>query len=146
MLDLIIADFDLLLLKLNRQDSEDSDFLVRSFTINRLPLIVAALSSLALMPLNMPVIISQTMNRVNPAAPLREEFLNACALHGLLAVDNIELITGTKLSTHLPQRAHKTNLLQQYRNNPQQAEALVARLQDMDGNAAAYAEAVVDVC
>lgn len=146
MLDLIVANFDLLVLKMNRQDSEDSNFVVKSFTINKLPLIVAALASVALMPLNVLATLSQTMDRVDPVAPLREDFVHACALHGLLSVDNIELITGTKLPSHLPQRANKATLLQQYRANAQQVEVFLARLQDMDGNAATYADAIVDVC
>lgn len=141
----MLASFDLILLKITQGETEDNLFLIRSFIINKLPLILQSLSSLSLMPLNIAFCISQAMSRVNPATTNREEFLQSCASHGLMTEQNVEQIVGGKASSQPLSKAQKTVLLQQCRAGSQQPEALVARLGDLDGNVSAYAEALADV-
>lgn len=85
------------------------------------------------------------MSRVSPAATNREDFLQSCALHGLMTEQNVEQVVGGRPPVQSHSKAQKVVLLQQYQAGSQQPEALVARLGDLDGNVGAYAEALVEV-
>jgi signal-transduction protein with cAMP-binding, CBS, and nucleotidyltransferase domain len=97
-----------------------------------------------MIPIAMPMLISQALGRVPTETVERDTFLLACAVHGLITADNIEQFTGTK-PVYVPAKAHKSNLLQQIQAGTQKIEASVSRLLDMDGNVSAYTEAIVDV-
>ena len=97
------------------------------------------------MPLNAAYDIFQAMNRVKLSITNREEFLQSCVLHSLITEQNVDDILGEKSMTLPRSKAHKTELLQQYQAGSQQAAALIARLEDLDGNAAAYAESLSEV-
>jgi len=145
-IDVVLASFDLLVLQANRGDSEDHAFAARSFAVNKLPLLLSSASAVAIIPLGMPLVLQQALGRVESTAPQRTAFLTACALHSLITEEDMESITGIRASAHQagPPALH-TSLLQQYKSNPQVVEEFIVALESLDGNAAAYAETIVDV-
>jgi len=146
-IDLVLASFDLLVLQANRGDSDDHAFAARSFIVNKLPLLLLSISSVTILPLSMPMVLQQALGRVGTAVPQRTAFMTACAIHSLIAEDDIERITGIRVPAHQAgAQAHQAALLQQYKANPQVVDKFVAALELLDGNAAAYAETIVDVC
>jgi mediator of RNA polymerase II transcription subunit 5 len=142
--DLVLASFDLYELHISRANSEDITFLTQSFIVNKLPLLLTSLSSVAISTDPMPVLISKALGRVPVNTPQRDAFLLACAVHGLITAENIEEFTGAKPS-HVPTKVHKASLAQKYQADTLRVEASISKLQDMDGNVSAHAEAIADV-
>jgi len=146
-IDMVLAGFDLLVLQANRGDAEDHAFAARSFIVNKLPLLLLSISSVAIIPPSMPLVLQQALGRVETTVPQRTAFVTACAIHNLIAEDDIERITAIRVSSHQAgAQAHQATLSQQYKANPQVVDKFVAALELLDGNAAAYAETIVDVC
>lgn len=145
-IDLVLASFDLLVLQGNRGDPDDHTFAARSFIVNKLPLLLSSASSTGIVQLSMPLVLQQALGRVDNTVPERTAFLAACSLHSLITDDDLEHITGPRVSA--PQAAtpaHHATLLQQYKASPQVIEKFIAALELLDGNAAAYAGMIVDV-
>jgi len=163
--DLITSTFSLLSVALNKGESEDHIFLPRSFLVNKIPNLMSILSTFTFVPLNFEFLISQALSRLDPNAfpsfpqsfgdggngavlwNSRQEFVSACALHGLISEEGIErLLGGNHMQTPpLGGRYLKEDLLAQYMGNPQKFEQLVNGLQSMDGNVGATAEATMEV-
>jgi mediator of RNA polymerase II transcription subunit 5 len=145
-IDLVLASFDLLVLQANRGDSEDHAYAARSFIVNKLPLLLSSVSLVAIVPLNVPLVVQEALGRVENTVPQRTAFLTASVLHHLITEDDVERITGIRVPAHhgLAPASH-ANLLQQYKANSQMIDKFIAALESLDGNAAAYAETIVDV-
>ena len=77
----------------------------------------------------------------------RAEFLFSCALYGLIPEQSIESILGDVPMQSLPEggKYQKADLVAQCTANPVKIEELVGELENMEGNAAEIAGALVEV-
>ncbi|KAK0972117.1 hypothetical protein LTS01_015024 [Friedmanniomyces endolithicus] len=112
---------------------------VRSFTCNKLPLLLALLASFV------GQVILETCIQ-NMLKRTRLEFLQACILHGVVSESTIGMILQEPPSG-LPKvpKYTKENLLNQCTNNVGRLESLTAELQSMRGNAGAVSLCIVDL-
>lgn len=162
-IDLIVASFDVLAAAMERHDSDDQMFTLKSFHTNKIPLLVSALSSSMFVPLTPEFCISQAMNHVDPTvfpapsygmmsnSPLqdvRQEFLFACVLQSLLPVESVEGLLGESPYEAAPtpeRRYSKDGLLQQISGDSDRISQLIKELENLDGNAAAIVGVVTEV-
>ena len=164
-IDLITAAFDVLSSAMYRNESGQTMFLLRSYLVNKLPILLTMFSTSILPPFTIQWCITEALGHVDPQAfpslsqmfgPLsgsgmlsdvRQEFLFACALHDLIAEDSIEHLLGEPPMQTLPAggRYSKEDLVSQCSITPERLEELVGELESLDGNAGAIAGAVVEV-
>lgn len=165
--DLIMAAFDILNNAVNRatQDSTGSIDIYRSFITNKLPLLLEMLSPTIFPPLTAEIFITDALSKLesfgdqfsNEAfdllgstgilADARQEFLFACALHGLIPESSIESILGDVPMQSVPEAGKyvKENLVAQFTANPNKAKDLIGQLEIMEGNSGAVAASIVEV-
>ena len=163
--DLISASFDVLGNAVNRTEPQGSINIYRSFISNRLPVLLESFSNLIFPPLTMESCVTDALNRLDPSGdpftaqtfdPLsitgilsdaRQEFLFACALHGLIPESSIESILGDVPMQSLPEsgRYVKSELVKQCTANPGRIKELVGELENMEGNSAEIVTALVEV-
>ena len=123
-------------------------------------------SSLIFPPLTVETCLTDALNRLDPSGdpftaqtfdPLsitgilsdaRQEFLFACALHGLIPESSIESILGDVPMQSLPESGKyiKSELVQQCSTNPGRIKDLIGELENMEGNSAEIVAALVEVC
>ncbi|KAK8210323.1 hypothetical protein M8818_003491 [Zalaria obscura] len=157
--DLIVASFDILANALHRHESAHTITSLRSFIANKLPLLLLSIAG----PLTAEYWIQLAFGRidVHPFPPLsqagtginetlaasRQDFLQACLLHGLVTENAITGVLGQLAQANPPRggRYVKEALVQQCTANVQRAEELVRELENMQGNAGAVSGAIVDV-
>lgn len=165
-IDLILASFDVLANANFRNESTQTTMLLRSFLINKVPILLVALSHSMFPPLSAEFCITEALNQVDTNAfptlstmfdesstgnmfgdSVRQDFCFACCLHGLIAERNIEALLGEVPMQTLPAggRYTKDDLVQQCMNDPERAERLLEELEQMDGNVGAVSQAVVEV-
>jgi mediator of RNA polymerase II transcription subunit 5 len=162
-IDLIVASFDVLAAAVERHESSEQIFALKSFHTNKIPVLISALSSSMFLPLTQEFCINQAMSHVDltifpapsygmmsnsPVQDVRQEFLFACVLHSLLPADSIEGLLGESPFTSPPspeRRYTKEGLLQQTSGNGDRLSELIKELENLDGNAGAIVSAVVDV-
>ena len=159
--DLVIASFDVLTNVLLRRLARHDVKLIRSFICNKVPLLLAMLS--AYLPPQagesciQAAFMSITMEALPPITPMssdvrevlkgtRLEFLQACALHGLMAENTISTIL-QEPPIALPRvlRFTKEDLLAQCNNNVARLEVLADELQGMQGNTGAVAGCIIEL-
>ncbi|KAI9801411.1 MAG: hypothetical protein M1825_003390 [Sarcosagium campestre] len=163
--DLIVASFDVLSNAMFRNENQDTLFLLRTFLVNKVPLLLTTLSRSMYPPLTPEYCITQALNHVNPEAfpslssmfdvsagsglfsDVRQEFLFACCLHGLIAEESIEPLLGEIPMQELPQggKLTKEQLVGQCMNDPERVETLLGEIEGMDGNAGAVVGALLEV-
>jgi hypothetical protein len=166
--DLITASFDTYANAINRAEPGELLNVYRSFLINKVPLIIASYVPLLnnFAPVSMESCITDALSRMDPSAdpyapqafdPLsvsgmvsesRQEFLFACALHGMIPESSIETILGDLPMDSLPESGKYTKEILNNRCDAKSGrlEELVGELEQMDGNSGAIAELVVEVC
>ncbi|OAA67035.1 RNA polymerase 2 mediator complex subunit [Niveomyces insectorum RCEF 264] len=163
-IDLILASFDVLANAVFRTEGQTSAHLLRSFLINKTPLLLASLAASPLYPFDSQYCISEALSRVDTNAfptmssmfddnqntnpftdSVRQDFCFACCLHGLIPEASIETLLGEMTYQSLPAggRHTKEQLLQQCLHNSEQMVALVGQLDNMDGNVGAVCQALV---
>ena len=78
---------------------------------------------------------------------VRQDFLFACCLHGLVMESNIESLLGETPMQTLPSsgRHEKDQLVSQFLTEPDRIETYVGELEDMNGNVGAIAMAISEV-
>src|SRR5262245_40969513 len=100
--NLITASFDVLANAMYRSEPSQTMFCLKSFLVNKIPLLLTQLTS-PLYAMNPELCITQALSHVDPNAfpafsqgfddimgnnnslsDVRQDFLNACALHGLI--------------------------------------------------------------
>ena len=148
-----------------RKENTQTMTLFRSFLVNKIPPFLALVSANSLAPLQAEMYISQAFARLDPNAfpsfsqmfdttrgnstlsEVRPEFLFACALHQLIPEDSIERLLGEMPMQTLPSggRLLKNDVADQITANPEKADQLLTRMENMDGNAGAIAKAFTDV-
>lgn len=145
--DLITASFDLNSVASNRGDSPYDTRMYQLFLTERLPHLIVTLTTETYVPFDITFLLPELFQRLSTTNDLRQQFLFACTLHGLLAEDNIETLLGSKPTQTLPKGGKVTReyLIQEYRKDPSRAEYFVSRVGVRDGNSGIYAEVVVEV-
>jgi mediator of RNA polymerase II transcription subunit 5 len=149
-----------------RNENTQSTVLLRSFLINKVPLLLATLSNSMFPPLSAEFCITEALTHVDTNAfpnlssmfdesstgnmfadSVRQDFCFACCLHGLIPEESIEGLLGEIPMQTLPGggRYTKEDLVQQCLSDPERAERLLEELDHMDGNVGAVSQAVVEV-
>ena len=141
--------------------------LLRSFLINKVPLLLTALSASFFPPLTSEYCITAALSRVDTNAfptlstlfdesssndmfsdSVRQDFCFACCLHGLVEESSIEALLGDIPMQSLPAggRYIKDDLVQQFLSDPEKIESMIDELDHMDGNVGAVSQALTEVC
>lgn len=165
--DLITASFDVLANAIFRKESAETSIVIRSFLVNKLPLLLTFYSSSMFAPLTAEFCITQALSIVDTNAfptfssmfdesssgnmfgdSVRQEFCFACCLHGLIPEESIERLLGEIPMQTLPAggRYAKDALVEQCLSDPERSETLLSEIEHMDGNAGAVSQAISQVC
>jgi mediator of RNA polymerase II transcription subunit 5 len=150
----------------SRNERGQTITVIRSFLINKIPLLLSTLSATLFPPLTSEYCITEALNRVDTNAfptlsnmfdessnnnmfsdSVRQDFCFACCLHGLIEESSIETLLGDIPMQSLPAggRYVKEELVQQCLSDPGRAEALILELGNMDGNVGAVSQAITEV-
>lgn len=149
-----------------------SGLLLRSYLINKVPLLLAALASspYALDPsypqYKPEYCITQALNQVDTSVfptlsslfdisnnhntfteTARQDFCFACLLHGLITKEARDELLGEITFQDLPAggRYVKDSLVQQCLADPERLQKLITELEGMEGNAGAVCQALAEV-
>ncbi|POR33336.1 Mediator of RNA polymerase II transcription subunit 5 [Tolypocladium paradoxum] len=165
-IDLILASFDILANTVFRNEGQKDAHLLRSFLINKVPLLLCQLCSPQFSTTSSEFCITEALNQVDtsvfPTASLmfdesrsnnpytesvREEFCTACALHGLVQREHVERILGETSMSYEPslERYSKDKLVQDCLSDPEKIQGMVRELDKMDGNVGAVSQALVEL-
>ena len=140
-------------------------FVFRSFLVNKLPCLFAAMSAATMVPVRAEMCISHALNRLDPnifpsfsqmfsmqgntvLSDIRQEFLFACASHRLIPESSIERLLGENPMQTLPVGGPyvKDDLVSQINANHERAEHLINEIESMEGNSGAIVGAITEVC
>ncbi|KAH8625849.1 hypothetical protein IG631_19728 [Alternaria alternata] len=163
--DLITAAFDVLANAMYRSEPPQTMFYLKSFLINKVPLLLAQLTG-SIFPMTVEMCITQALSHVDPHAfpsfsqgfddimgsnnnslsDVRQDFLNACALHALIPTGTVERLLGEAPMQGPPsKRYERKELLNQCKSNFDKVSTFIDELESLDGNAGAIVAAVTDV-
>ncbi|KAG4434630.1 hypothetical protein IFR05_009894 [Cadophora sp. M221] len=166
MIDIILAAFDILANAQCRNERAQSTTILRSFLINKIPLLLSALSTSLFPPLTALYCITEALTHVDTNAfptlsnmfdesstgnifsdSVRTDFCFACCLHGLIEESDIIGLLEDEPMQSLPAggRYVKDDLVQQCLSDPERTESLIDELQLMDGNVGAVSQAITEV-
>lgn len=138
---------------------------MRSFLVNKVPIILSLLHSRAYRQVNAEICVAQAMAHIDPNAfpsfsqtfdimngvgslpDVRQDFLFSCALHQLILEESIEKLLGEPPMSALPSggRYVKEELVSQCSGKSERLEELLGEIEKMDGNAGAIVGAFVEV-
>ncbi|KAF2737281.1 mediator of RNA polymeras-like protein II transcription subunit 5 [Polyplosphaeria fusca] len=161
--DLITAGFDVLANGMYRSEPNQTMFCLKSFLVNKMPLLLTQLTA-SIFPMTMEMCITQALTRVdanafpafsqsfddmlgtnNSLSDVRQDFLNACALHGLLPASAIERLLGETPVQGPPEtKYNRKDLLNQCKENFEKVNLFIDEIDNLDGNAAAIVGALAD--
>lgn len=162
--DLVTASFDILANAMYRSEPTQTMTALKSFLINKIPMLLTQLAT-PLYDTNPELCITQALGRIDPnafpafsqgfddmlgsnssLADVRQDFLNACALHGLIPANTVERLLGEAPMQGPPSaRYNKQDLLKQFKDNFDKVTLYVEELENLEGNAGAVVLAVTDV-
>lgn len=164
---LILASFDVLANAVFRNEGPKSGQLLRSYLINKVPLLLASMvHSSTLYPFNAEFCITQALNQVDTnvfptlsnmfdisnthntfTETVRQDFFFACLLHGLVSESSRDKILGDITFQELPNggRYVKDVLVQQCLQDPERVKELIEEIERMEGNAGAVCQALAEV-
>lgn len=165
-IDLILASFDILANAVFRNEGSKDAHLLKSFLVNKVPLLLCQLCSPDFSTTSSEFCITEALNQVDtsvfPTASLmfdesrsnnpytesvREEFCTACALHGLVQREHVERILGETSMSYEPslQKSSKDKLVQDCLADTDKVQSLIREIEKMDGNVGAVCLAIVEV-
>ncbi|EQK98130.1 Mediator of RNA polymerase II transcription subunit 5 [Ophiocordyceps sinensis CO18] len=165
-IDLILASFDILANAVFRHEGPRDAHLLRSFLVNKVPLLLCQIFSPQFSTTSSEFCITEALNQVDtsvfPTASLmfdesrsnnpytesvREEFCTACALHGLVLREHVERILGETSMSYEPslEKYSKDKLVRGCLSSPETIQDLVRELDKMDGNVGAVCQALVEL-
>ncbi|KAF2635859.1 Med5-domain-containing protein [Massarina eburnea CBS 473.64] len=161
--DLVTASFDILANAMYRSEPSQTIFSLKSFLVNKIPLILIQLTAAPMYAMNPELCIQQALSHVDPNAfpsfsqgfdmmgnnsPLsevRQDFLNACALHGLIQINTVERLLGEAPMQGPPATKYvKQDLLAQFKENFEKVNIYIEELDSPDGNAGAIVGAITE--
>jgi mediator of RNA polymerase II transcription subunit 5 len=163
--DLITAAFDILANAMYRSEPSQTMFCLKSFLVNKIPILISQISA-SIFPMTPEICITQALSHVDPnafpafsqgfddmmgnnnsLADVRQDFLNACALHGLITTVTVERLLGEAPMQGPPEtKYNKQTLLEQCKNNFDKISGYIDELDNLDGNAGAIVGAIAEVC
>ncbi|KNG43997.1 Med5-domain-containing protein [Stemphylium lycopersici] len=161
--DLITAAFDILANAMYRNEPSQFLFCLKSFLINKVPMLLTQISG-SIFPMTVEMCITQALSHVDPNAfpsfsqgfddimgssnslsDVRQDYLNACVLHGLIQAGTVERLLGEAPMQGPPaKRYEKKELLSQCKANFDKISLYIDELENLDGNAGAIVAAVTD--
>ncbi|KAI2643530.1 mediator of RNA polymerase II transcription subunit 5 [Xylaria nigripes] len=165
-IDLILASFDVLANAVFRNEGQKTGYLLRSYLINKLPLLLATLANSMFAPLTPQFCITEALAQVDTNAfptlsamfddtsnnntftdSVRQDFCFACSLHGLIPESSIEELLGEITYQSLPQdgRQVKETLVERCIADPERIQELVRDIDAMDGNVGAVCQALIEI-
>ncbi|KAI1814973.1 mediator complex subunit Med5 [Poronia punctata] len=166
-IDLILASFDVLANAVFRNEGHKTGHLLRSYLINKLPLLLVTLSGSMFAPLTPQYCITEALSQVDTNAfptlsamfeesrnnnntfteNVRQEFCFACCLHGLIPESSIEGLLGEITLQTLPQdgRQVKETLVDRCIADPERINDLVRDIDNMDGNVGSVCQALIEL-
>lgn len=165
-IDLILASFDILANAVFRNEGQKDAHLLRSYLINKLPLLLYQLCPPGFPGTSAEFCITEALHHVDtslfPTASLmfdesrnnnpytesvREEFCASCVLHGLVQRDHVERILGEISLSDEPslQKYSKEKLVQDCLSDTEKIQCLIPELDKMDGNVGAVCQALIEV-
>ncbi|KAK7409684.1 mediator complex subunit [Neonectria punicea] len=165
-IDLILASFDILANAVFRNEGQKDAHLLRSYLINKVPLLLYQLCPPEFSGTSAEFCITQALSHVDtsifPTASLmfdesrnnnpytesvREEFCAACVLHGLVQREHVERILGEMSMSYEPslEKYSKDKLVQNCLSDTEKIQGLVRELDKMDGNVGAVCQALIEV-
>lgn len=162
--DLITASFDILANAMYRSELTQNMFCLKSFLVNKVPLLLQQISA-SIFPMTLDLCIAQALSHVdsnafpafsqgfddmmgnnNALSDVRQDFLNSCALHGLIPSGAVERLLGeTPMQGPPENKLDKKQVLDQCKNNFDKASTYIDELESFDGNAGAIVGAVTEV-
>jgi mediator of RNA polymerase II transcription subunit 5 len=162
--DLVTAAFDIIANAMYRSEPTETVFCLKSFLVNKVPLLLIQLSP-SLFSMTLELFITQALSHVDPnafptfsqgfddmmgnsnsLADVRQDFLNACALHGLIPTGTVERLLGETPMQGPPETKYeKTTLLNHCKGNFDKVNLYIDELDNLDGNAGAIVGAIVEV-
>jgi mediator of RNA polymerase II transcription subunit 5 len=161
--DLLVAAFDNLTNAMLRKEIRQNFKVIRSFICNKLPTLIAMLSGsigeqitpeaciqMALIPgglismTPLPPISAGATDIEESLKGTRLEFLQACALHGLVAESTIAAILRENIALPRVAKYSKDALVAQCANNISRLAPLIDDLNGMQGNAGAVSACIVE--
>ncbi|KAK4610489.1 Mediator of RNA polymerase II transcription subunit 5 [Fulvia fulva] len=156
--DLLVATFDVLTNSMLRKEPRQNVKTIRSFLVNKVPLIISALSGISAESCIQMALIPGGMISMDPLPPItsgatemreylttaRLEFLQACHLHGLVSEGAVAAILQSSVALPRVQKLNKEFLISQCANNVSRLESLVEDLDAFQGNAGAISGCVVE--
>ena len=163
--ELITAAFDILANAMYRSEPPQTMFCLKSALINKVPILLTQLSA-SIFPMTTPELcITQAFSHVDPNAfpafsqgfddmmgtnnslsDVRQDFLNACALHGLIPAATVERLLGETPMQGPPETKYdRKQLFEQCKNNFDKVSLYIDELENLDGNASAIVGAVTEV-
>ncbi len=166
--DLVLASFDVLANAMYRNEILRSTNLIRSFLANKLPVFIQAnYTDMIFEPATVETCIRNALGRIDPhtfpslsqlydpvgrnsvLSEARQDFLFACALHGLIPEKSIEEILGDVPMQSLPASGvlRKDDLVRQFTTNPAKIDQYISELESVstEGNAGAIAGAIIEI-
>ncbi|KAG0136656.1 mediator complex, subunit Med5 [Tuber indicum] len=172
LVDFVTAVLDVLSNAILRSEAASTLFLLRSFLTNKVPILLSRLSP---SPMTASYALSQALLRTdastlanpppssfdpyshntspnadmlfNTLVDLRQEFLFACALHGVVGEEDIQGIIGELPLGALPVagRYDAGDLMNQCAMDPDRVERLLEEIEGVEGNSGAVVRAVVEI-
>lgn len=164
---LILASFDLLANAVFRNEGPKTGHLLKSYVVNKVPLILVSLASTSTMyPFNAELCITEALGQVDTNIfptlsgmfdmtntnssfhdSVRQDFCFSCQLHGLLSPAATENLLGDITYQSLPDEGRyvKENLVQSCLQDVDRTQKLIGELDNMNGNVGAAAQAIVEV-
>ncbi|KAJ4357903.1 mediator complex subunit [Didymosphaeria variabile] len=161
--DLVTASFDILANAMYRSESTQTMTGLKSFLVNKIPVLLTQLTA-PLYAMNPQICITQALSRIDPnafpafsqgfddmlgnnssLADVRQDFLNACALHNLIPANTVERLLGEAPMQGPPATRYiKQDLLKQCKDNGDKVVTYIEELENLDGNAGAIVAALAD--
>ncbi|KAF2441884.1 Med5-domain-containing protein [Karstenula rhodostoma CBS 690.94] len=161
--DLVTASFDMLANAMYRSESTQTMNSLKSFLVNKVPILLTQLTA-PIYTMSPELCITQALSRIDPnafpafsqgfddmlgnnssLADVRQDFLNACALHNLIQANTVERLLGEAPMQGPPATRYvKQDLLKQCKDNIDKATTYIEELENLDGNAGAIVAALVD--
>ncbi|OCL07249.1 mediator of RNA polymeras-like protein II transcription subunit 5 [Glonium stellatum] len=161
--DLITTSFDVLSNAMYRSESLQTMFCLKSFLVNKIPTLLSQLQG-SIYPMTSELCITQALSHVDPntfpafsqafditgnnnvLSDVRQDFLNACALHELIPINSIERLLGeTPVQSPPEVRYTKDSLVKQCENNFEKMAMLLDELENVDGNGGGIVGAVTEI-
>lgn len=151
--DLVTGVLDLLNATMSRDGTAEPLYRIRWFLVNKVPVLIRSWSATVFAPLDFEFVLSQAFIRYDIdlgsttdfQISIRQEFLLACAMHGVIPEESIERLHGQQPTQGSPSRMTKEGIIMSYGNDVHKVPILLSGVERTDGNAVAFVHAIAHV-